>query len=221
MNPNLARKVQSIPTANPKLTSWNNSNNSSWAEFPFETNLSAHPPHPPSFLHAHSHHTDWPVICESPMVLLIIHDRPATDPQHSIWIRKWQAKHINGWQTGSAWPGAREELAHKGSPSFSQSQDWKYQCGTREALPSAQCMAPFETNVVLRRIVNLYTLFHELHKQAAVFKAKKNKKTKTYNHEGSMKTVYFEGKNWKCGVKIYYFHINSFLIISPRIFIKF
>lgn len=41
---------------------------------------------------------------------------------------------------------------------FSQSQDWKYQCGTREALPSAQCMALLETNAVLRRIVNLYTL---------------------------------------------------------------
>lgn len=41
---------------------------------------------------------------------------------------------------------------------FSQSQDWKYQCGTREALPSAQCMALLETNVVQRRIVNLYTL---------------------------------------------------------------
>lgn len=42
---------------------------------------------------------------------------------------------------------------------FSQSQDWKYQCGTREALPSAQCMALLETNVELRRIVNLYTLW--------------------------------------------------------------
>lgn len=42
---------------------------------------------------------------------------------------------------------------------FSQSQDWKYQCGTWEALPSAQCMALLETNVELRRIVNLYTLW--------------------------------------------------------------
>lgn len=32
------------------------------------------------------------------------------DLQHSIWIIKWQAKHINGWQTGCVWPGAREEL---------------------------------------------------------------------------------------------------------------
>lgn len=159
---------------NPELTSWNDSNNSSWAEFPFETNLSV-PPTPP-LLHAHSHHTDWPVICESPMVLLIIHDRPAMDPQHSIWIRKWQAKHINGWQTGSAWPGAREELAHKGSPSFSQSQDWKYQCGTREALPSAQCMAPLETNVVLRRIVNLYTLSMSCTSTLLCFKQKQKKK---------------------------------------------
>lgn len=32
------------------------------------------------------------------------------DPQHSIWIIKWQAKHINGWQTGYVWPRAREEF---------------------------------------------------------------------------------------------------------------
>lgn len=73
-------------------------------------------------------------------------------------LEKRQAEHINGRQTGCVWPGAREALAHNGPPSFSQSQDWKYQCGTREALPSAQCTALLEANVVPRRVVNLYAL---------------------------------------------------------------
>lgn len=54
-------------------------------------------------------------------------------------------------------PGQRgvraQWLPHSVNP-----QDWKYQCGTREGLPSAQCMALLETNVVLRRIVNLCNL---------------------------------------------------------------
>lgn len=55
------------------------------------------------------------------------------------------------------------------APPFSQPQDWKYQCGTREGLPSAQCTALLETNVALRRILNLYNLSWERHKHAAMF----------------------------------------------------
>lgn len=54
--------------------------------------------------------------------------------------------------------GPKRSSSTMASP-FSQSEDWKYQCGTGEALPSAQCMALLETNVELRRIVNLYTLW--------------------------------------------------------------
>lgn len=71
------------------LIAWNLS---SWAEFSLRTNLAVvvfSPSLQPRLFHcANSHHTDWPVICKSPMVMLIAHDCPATDPQHSIWIRE-------------------------------------------------------------------------------------------------------------------------------------
>lgn len=103
-------KVHSIQMMNPCLIFWNAS---SWPKISMQAwYIRFFFP----FLCACSHHTDWPVICESPMVSLIIHDRPTMDPQHSIWIIKWQAKHINGWQTGCVWPRAREELQHNSFP---------------------------------------------------------------------------------------------------------
>lgn len=62
---------------------------------------------------------------------------------------EWQVKHINGWQTGSVWLGAKRGVRRQWLRPFSQPRDWKYQRGAREPLPSAQCLATLETNVAL------------------------------------------------------------------------
>ena len=149
---------------NPCLISWNVS---SWAEFPCKTDISDFF----FFLCACSHHTDWPVICESPTAQLIIHDGPAMEWQHSIWIIKHQAKHINGWQTGCLWPGARVELERHGFPIHSPARTGNTSVAQGRFLPSTQCMALLETNVALQHYDWPFQPSGEKHKRAVMLKS--------------------------------------------------
>lgn len=72
-----------------------------------------------SLVWACSHRTDWPVICESPMVSLIIHDRCChTSPSISAWDLNGKSSISMDDRLDLCGSGPKEEL---GDNSFAQS----------------------------------------------------------------------------------------------------